>query len=176
MLKRVIKPYSDFEKEEIWLNKMVAKGYALSKYNFMTYHFERCNPGDYTYRIEFLDQLPSHPDSQEYIEFVKDLGVEYVDSYFRWVYFRKKTELGPFEIHSDSESRIKHYKSIMRLQGLIALMSLSISFSNISIGSISHTNQYIGFMNLTLAVLLGWSCYKNYRKIKQLKNQNILHE
>ena len=176
MLHRVIKIFADFEKEEKWLNEMVSKGYALKKYNFMSYRFERCNPGDYTYRIEFLDEMPSHTKSQEYIEFVKDLGVEYVDSYFRWVYFRKKTELGSFEIHSDNESRIKHYTSIMRLQGLIALMNLSLSFSNISIGSISQANEYFGFMNLALAALLGFYCYKNYRKIKQLKNQNIVHE
>ncbi len=166
MLHKVIKLYADYEKEEKWLNEMVSKGYALRKYNFITYHFERCNPGDYTYRIQFLDQVPSHLESKEYIEFVKELGVEYVDSYFRWVYFRKKTELGPFEIHSDRESRIKHYKSIMSLQGVIALMNVSLSFSNVS----------FGFINLSLALLLGFYCYKNYRKIKQLKSQSILHE
>lgn len=166
MLHKVIKLYADYEKEEQWLNKMVSKGYALSKYNFITYHFERCNPGDYTYRIQFLDQLPSHPESKEYIEFVKELGVEYVDSYFRWVYFRKKTELGPFEIHSDRESRIKHYKSIMSLQGVIVLMNVSLSFSNVS----------FGYINLAFALLIGFYCFKNYRKIKRLKSQNILHE
>jgi len=176
MRKKIIKLFADFEKEEKWLNEMVSKGYALKKYNFMTYHFEPCNPGDYTYRIEFLEEMPSHHESQEYIEFVKELDVEYVDSYFRWVYFRKKTELGPFEIHSDKESRIKHYTSIMRLQGLIVLMNISLAFSNISIGNFSEVNQYIGFMNLALAALLGYYCYKNYRKIKQLKAKNIVHE
>ena len=47
-----------------------------------------------------------------YIKFLEENGVEYVASYMWWVFFRKKSSEGPFDIYSDIESRIKHYKRI----------------------------------------------------------------
>lgn len=45
---------------------------------------------------------------QEYLRFMEDAGIEQVASLGRWVYFRKQTDGGAFELFSDIDSRIKH--------------------------------------------------------------------
>lgn len=176
MLHKVRKLFTDYKKEEEWLNEMVQKGYALVKYNFINYHFESCEPGEYIYRLQLLDQVPSHQESIDYFKFVKELEIEHVCSYYRWAYFRKRADQGPFQVHSDVESVIKHYKSIMTLQGVIALSNLSISFSNINLGAYNNVSQYFGLINLFFAVLLGSLCIGNYKKVKRLKSEQTLHE
>ena len=42
----------DFEKEEEWLNEMAMNGWALESVGFCTYHFVRCEPGEYSVRLE----------------------------------------------------------------------------------------------------------------------------
>ena len=39
----------------------------------MTYYFEKCEANEYTYRIQLLDQSPTHDKSKEYFDFVKEL-------------------------------------------------------------------------------------------------------
>ncbi|MEG1434816.1 MAG: DUF2812 domain-containing protein [Gordonibacter sp.] len=45
---------------------------------------------------------------QEYLRFMEDAGIEQVASLGRWIYFRKRTDGGAFELFSDIDSRIKH--------------------------------------------------------------------
>ncbi len=49
------KLFFDFEKEELFLNKMSANGLALSKYTWGKYVFYEAPKGEYIYRLELLD-------------------------------------------------------------------------------------------------------------------------
>ena len=118
------KLFLDFAKEEEWLNKKVAEGLAMTHYSFGRYTFEECAPGEYTYRIELLRHRVTDPDNVKYIRFIEDSGAEHVDSYLNWVYFRKKTAEGSFNIYTSFESRIAHYQKIIRLFLLLALLLL----------------------------------------------------
>ena len=42
----------DFDKEERWLNQMAQSGWVLDSLGLCTYHFVRCQPGEYTVRLE----------------------------------------------------------------------------------------------------------------------------
>lgn len=95
----------DFEKEEQWLNEMAAKGLALVSAGYATYQFEDSAPGEYTVRLELLKELPEHPESQRYIQFVEETGAEYLGKCLRWVYFRRRTDRGAFDLFSDLDSR-----------------------------------------------------------------------
>lgn len=101
-----------YEKEEKWLNDMAAKGLMLTDVGFCRYVFEEGTPGEYVYRLELLQHLPSHAESVTYIRFLEDTGVKFVGSYLRWVYLRKKAQDGIFELYSDVDSKIKHCKRI----------------------------------------------------------------
>lgn len=110
--------YYDKDKEEIWLNEMVQKGWAMTKFFLGCYTFEPCQPKQYTYRID-MPKAPGMTDSdvekREYIQFVKDTGAEYVCEWFFWVIFRKETALGEFKLYTDYESRIGLYQRIRRM-------------------------------------------------------------
>ena len=66
----------DFDKEEQWLNEMAAKGLALVGTGFCRYDFEECVPGAYQVRLELLENQLQHAESQQYIRFLEETGVE----------------------------------------------------------------------------------------------------
>ena len=78
----------DYEKEEQWLNEMSAKGLAFTDYTWCRYVFAEAPANQYIYRIELLEYIPSHPESQTYLRFLEENGVVVVSSYMRWVYLR----------------------------------------------------------------------------------------
>lgn len=178
----VRKLYSHYEKEEKWLNAMSAKGLALTEYTWCRYVFEDCEPGEYIYRIELLENALSHPESKAYIAFMKESGIEHVSSYIRWVYFRKKAFEGAFDIYTDIDSRIKHYTRIIRLWGIIGLANLSIGIANFHTAFIRLSEYgtqillHLYCLNLILGGLLIGLCIPYFRKITKLKKEKSLRE
>jgi len=178
----VWKAYFDFEKEEKWLNEMAAKGLNFVHYSFLRYTFEEGTPGEYIYRIELLKDMPSHPESRAYIKFMEETGVEYVDSYFRWVYFRKKAAEGPFDLYSDIDSRIKHYKRVASFVGVVGLINILAGMSNIIIGLTTRTghgfsfNIYISLLNWFVVILLVKFFVSIIKKIRNMEKDKQLYE
>lgn len=123
----------EFDKEERWLNEMSAKGLALESAGSLTYQFRDCDPGEYAVRLELLEELPEHPDSQRYIQFVEETGAEYLGHCLRWVYFRKRTDRGEFELFSDLDSRIRHVGRILTLMSVLLCIMIGMLGINLSI-------------------------------------------
>lgn len=122
----------NYEKEEKWLNEMSAKGFQLVRVGICKYVFEEAARGEYVYKLELLENMPSHIESVKYIQFLEETGVEYMGSLNRWVYFRKKKSEGAFELYSDIGSRQKHNQRIIALLGVIlpiALFWFGVTFS-----------------------------------------------
>jgi hypothetical protein len=178
------KIFWDYEKEEKWLNEMAVKGFAMTAFNFCHYTFEECISGEYTYRLEFLEHGVNNPESVRYIRFMAENGVEHVDTYFRWVYFRKKTADGDFTIYSDSTSRIKHYQRISQVWFILGCMDLCLGFLQIHaiINSLADGTRYwidhaiIGAFVFSLGIMLlsFWGYYA--KKIKRLKREREIQE
>lgn len=103
----------DWEAEEIWLNRMAKQGWNLIKVGFCRYEFEKGQPGEWQYRLQAMDKHANTEESQQYLDFVESMDIEVVDTYLYWAYFRQRSDKGPFEIFSDSTSKIKHMKRIM---------------------------------------------------------------
>ncbi len=176
MLIKKRKIFADYEKEELYLNEMAQNGYALFNYTFLTYHFETSELGEYIYRIQLLEKEPKTPESKAYFEFVSELDVELVTTYFNWAYFRKKASDGPFEIHSDVDSKIKHHRSIMTLQATVAIANFTIGMGNFTIGFFNNFSQYFAYLSFSVALLLGSLAFKNFKKINRFKDEKKLHE
>lgn len=165
----------DFEKEEKWLGEMAAKGLALVGVGFCRYEFEDCTPGEYSFRIELLDNRPEHPESQKYISFVEETGAEQVGSYLNWVYFRKK---GQFEIFSDYSTKIKHLTKILRLLAVLSVLNLAAFLYNLVV-VIFIIGEPVGLMsciNLFLAIFIGIGMNKLRKKREALKNEQRVFE
>lgn len=167
------------EKEEEWLNFMSSQGKAMKRYIFPCfYKFEDCEPNEYTYRIQMLDDVPYSSKSREYIEFLKDADIEMVDSYLKWVYFKKKTKDGPFNLFSDLGSKIKHYKRIFKF--LFPVMILEIVAACINVNSYlldgyssqRSMAQWMVFLALLFVVLESSVLIR----IHKLKKENFIRE
>jgi len=177
MMYRTFRMHADYVKEEKWLNNMSQKGYHFVNYNFFRYLFEKDVTKAYTYRIELLDNMPSHPKSQAYLDFLKETNIMVVSSYFRWVYLRKESKEGTFELYSDFDSKIQHFSRILTLQGIVGLANFVIALSNINLGYSDKTfNLPVGYLNLVLALILGYFCAKNYMSIRRLKKEKQISE
>lgn len=167
----------DSEKEEKWLNEMSAKGLALVDYSFCRYAFEECEPGEYCYKIQLLEHRPSHPESEMYLRFMEETGAEQVASYMNWVYFRKKTAEGEFELFSDIESKMRHLILIKKLLLPIAILNLWIFLMNLVNFALNYPSGiWIPFINLACAVLVLFGVHAIQKKINVLKKEHAIRE
>lgn len=167
----------EFDKEEQWLNEMAAKGLALVGVGFCRYDFEDCIPGEYQVRLELLENHLQHEESRKYIRFIESTGAEQVGNYFRWVYFRKRTADGPFDLYSDLESRIRHLKRIIALVLPISGANLCIGFSNV--GNAMRTGigiANVGYLNLVIGILGCFGAWKLSKKRKRLEEEAQIFE
>ena len=94
--------FTDFSKEEAWLNQMSHEGKALVDYRGGRYTFVDDEPGAWQYAIEVLGQA-----GKEYLSFLEETGIETVAVYANRAYLRKRDDGTDFELHSDLESRIE---------------------------------------------------------------------
>ncbi len=170
--------FADYEKEEKWLNEMSAKGFHFVHTSFSRYTFEEGAQGKYIYRLQLLDNLPSHPESRAYIRFMEEAGAEHVSSILRWVYFRKKASEGPFDLYSDLDSRIRHYGKIALLLSFPCGYNLFVGLMNLRLitSNISYLPLYIPLLNIGLAVLIAPVIVSTLRKMSALKKEKLLRE
>lgn len=114
--------YLDKDQETDWLNKMAEEGWAMKKFFAGFYTFEKCEPGQYTYQVDFGERFCSVTD--DYKEFMEDTGAEIVQSWGFWVILRKLSNTGPFELYTDVDSSIAHYMKIRNMFRIVAVFEI----------------------------------------------------
>lgn len=168
MERKIIKKWIwvwDFDKEERWLNTMAQQGWVLDKLGFCRYEFIPCEPGEYTVRLEMREH------DEAYLGFMADTGAEYVGRMVKWIYFRKKTEDGPFDIFSDVESRIAHLDRIIWMLRFVGIANLAIGLAN----SLNPVIDF-GWVNLLCATLLMYALGRIEGKKEALERDRLLIE
>ena len=158
----------DFEKEERWLNEMAANGWTLVEVGYCRYTFEKTDDNEYTVRLEM------HPFDEDYINFMEQTGAEYIGRVLQWIYFRKKSELGRFDIFSDLDSRISHLNKIHKMILMLGLANLIIGIANLL--SSRSINSAVAVFNLLVATLLMYGVGRMQGKIEYLENERQLRE
>ena len=111
-----------------------------------------------------------HPYDESYISFMEDTGAEYVGRMMMWVYFRKKTANGPFDLFSDIDSRISHLDKIGKLLAIIGGANLLIGIMN------TFSPSRLGWINLLVATLLMYALGRIHGKKEALEKERLLHE
>lgn len=161
--------YYDKDKEEVFLNKMSAKGYALKKYWCGFYKFEKCSTTEYTYRLDNLSGK-SQKEQEEYLEFMSDCGAEVVQRWNDWVYLRKK---GEFEVYTDVESQITLYSRIKKsFLGVSVIMLANLIMQIVCFSTHLLTINLVASVVAGLAMIAsGYQVYKCDKKIKELKSK-----
>ena len=107
---------------------------------------------------------------RDYRSFVEETGAEYVGGCVNWIYFRRKAELGSFDLFSDIDSRIAHLARIGKSLWLICLANLIIGVVNILDG------QTFSIVNLLCSVLLAYGLGRIHGMKASLEEERSLHE
>lgn len=154
----------NFEQEEEWLNQMADEGWLLDKVGLCTYHFVRCEPGEYTVRMEMSSA------GDDYIRFVEETGAKYIGHTLDWLYFCKKTEDGPFELLSDLDSRIKHLERIASVLKGLGLVNIAIGLG------VGFSPANIVWINLIAASLMMYALGRIDGKTEALQKERSLRE
>lgn len=176
--KVVYRLYTDYEKEERWLNEMAGQGWHLVRYRLGGYRFEQGEPGEWIYRIELLPADPKSAASQEYLSLLLDSGAEAVSTHARWVYLRRPAALGPFELFSDLESRIGHYRRVLKLltTALATLVGCAGALFVVSGQSGGLAFQLPMVIVAAAIVVLVVQALRVSRRAKGLEAQLLVHE
>ena len=87
-----------------------------------------------------------------------------------WIYFRKKTEDGPFDLFSDIDSRVSHLDKIGKVLAAIGGANLLIGFMNV------FSPSRAGWVNLLCATLLMYALGRIHGKKESLEKERLLHE
>ncbi|WP_312097599.1 DUF2812 domain-containing protein [Niallia sp.] len=165
------KLFINIEKEETWLNNMCKNGYALHDIANGYYSFEPCKPGEYIYRIEFLHQEVFQREKEFYLELMEDLKVKAIASVNRWHYFRRESSLGKFEIYSDIDSQIEHYKRINFIWYILALIFIIPGLTQI--GTISQFALTLNIILIIIGIFFLTLAFPLTKKINDLKRKKL---
>lgn len=136
---------ADYEREAIFLGRMNAEGWKLSKVSYsyllvaVKYSFEKCQPEQVSYQLDFYPMKKSERAS--YLQLFKDCGWEHITDFNGFSYFRKFLagieSDAEFEIYNDSTGKLAMVKRIliMRVFPIFLLFSaLLLVFSKLLTG------------------------------------------
>ena len=162
--------YLDKDKETAWINEMAAQGYALTGFCIGFYKFEECEPGKYTYQIDFGDKMFAVDDN--YREFMAENNVEIVSLWGYWIFLRKLAADGEFKLYTDVDSSIEHYTKILKMFKVVTIIELICFFVEV-MGAMNGAG--IGFFGMLLigAIVIGCmrATISTKRKIAELKER-----
>jgi len=136
---------ADYEREAIFLGRMHAEGWKLSKVSYsyllvaVKYSFEKCQPEQVSYQLDFYPMKKSERAS--YLQLFKDCGWEHITDFNGFSYFSKFLagieSDAEFEIYNDSTGKLAMVKRIliMRVFPIFLLFSaLLLVFSKLLTG------------------------------------------
>lgn len=139
--------YFDKDREETFLNDMAEKGYAMEKFFLGLYTFTRCEPGEYTYRVDLIHGK-TVKETNDFYDLVREAGGELVQTWGFWAFYRKR---GAFELYTDQDSQISQYEKIRKTFFIITLLELFITLQQWSF-FFGHRETY----NIFLAVIMSF--------------------
>ncbi len=137
----------DKDIETEWLNSMAQDGWAMTGFFGGFYIFDPCEKGAYLYQVDFTDRFCSV--SNDYREFMQEMGAEIVTNWGFWTILRKPASEGRFELYTDVDSQIEHYTKIRRMLKAATIIELICFFIEL-LAAMGGT--YLGY---AFALLLG---------------------
>ncbi|MDU1322223.1 MAG: DUF2812 domain-containing protein [Clostridium botulinum] len=134
---RKFRLFTDYNKEEKWLNEMYKKGYELDNI-FFGYKFGSIKPEDATVRIDYRI-FKSKGDFIDYCTLFEDSGWKHLagNKNSGVQYFKKINKNSQEDIFSDDISKAARYKRLSDHSMMFALCFFALSVSLISNGSIN---------------------------------------
>lgn len=144
MSKIMFRYFFDFvDGQEKWLNKLAECGYQLKKCGKIAYVFDKCQPDEFEYKVEFVGHK-SFPQAKEYRDYLEHMGyrtmtkninLNFSVGKIRWrpyavgrgmlatspgginkelLILEKKRDGRPFELHTDVSDKLERYRMVKR--------------------------------------------------------------
>jgi Protein of unknown function (DUF2812). len=173
----------DHDKLEIWVNEKSSQGMQLVRIGWWGYYFEKDETNKYTYKIDFLKAPRKNIETQNYLRFLNETGVDIIPAkgmWNRWVWLRGKPEGECFDLYSDIESKINRYERFGKMIGiatiLMAILTL-VGWGLVALlveetGGVPIPNLFCVF--LTVMYLFGY--VRTKIKIRKLKEERSIRE
>ncbi len=168
---------TDYEIEEEYLRRMHRDGWKLTHVNLPGfYHFEKCEPEDVIYRIDFRPQ--EKIDKEVYTRLFEDYGWEYLQDINDFSYFRKPAadvqNANDAEIFNDNASKLAMLKRIFRKR-MIPILAIFLcvlpSMLNVFNHFEWHWFSYLtcGFITLVIVldILILGRCILGFRRLSK---------
>ncbi len=155
----------DWEREENYLSRMHKNGWRFTYMNFLIYHFEKCEPEDVVYQLDFNPE--GSKNKEEYVRMFNDCGWEYLQDFAGYSYFRKpRAEMnGDEKIFCDDESRLEMMKRVFQRRMIpLIILFLCVILPNVSRHQIDPVIKYTYIV--LLVIYLAFFLYFAYRYIK----------
>ena len=181
MAKYVFRLFYDFEKAEIWLNEKARRGWMADSFAMGVFKFSEGTPGEYIYRVELLPHWAASAANQPYLRFLEGTGVEVVSKWVKWVMFRRKACEGAFDVYTDNDSRIRHYRGVSRflfpfcfVEWLAALAAAYLFITTLNSVDAAPGEPVLHLIVFLFAVFVGvaifraaWRARKKYMLLKK---------
>ena len=164
-------PWQDQEQER-WLREMSLAGWHLVSLGFATYTFTRGEPLDYVYRLDC--RAESKRAQEEYLQFFRDAGWEYLGKQGSWHCFRQLRGAGDLpEIYTDAESKLQKYRRLFF--SLLTPSPLSM------VVFLAAMKKYPGrhpqwFVIMYVSIFVVWTLYAVVAAVKVLMRMNELKQ
>lgn len=164
----------EYEKEQDYLRQMHKDGWKFVQVKgFGVYHFEKCEPKDVVYQLDYNKEGLEHKD--EYVQMFADCGWEYILDYVGYSYFRKEVSEDGMaeEIFCDEDSRLQMMERVLKGRMLPLLVLFFCCLLPQFINSLLIYHNYLlaaflgGILALYVAVFIG--CAKKYTDMKNKK-------
>ena len=166
----------DKDAEEQWVNALCQEGWALRSFFAGICEFTPCEKGEYIYRIDLLPGkgITCADDAEDYYSFMEETGVEIVQRWGRWVYLRKKTADGPFELYTDTESELALYQRIRKMFFSFLILEVCCSLT-VWPSLLLHPSSFHGILAafyIAVFVLALRAILRCTRKIEELRRKS----
>lgn len=158
--------YFDKDEETAWLNRMSADGWAMTGFFAGFFNFEKCEKGKWNYQVDFGDR--AFAVSDEYREFMEDTGAEIVQTWGYWIILRRLASLGEFDLYTDIDSCIEHYKKILRMFQTVIIIELVCFFIIIFATIYGNFSGLCAILFFPIIIALSCACLKTKNVINDL--------
>ena len=179
---------ADYDREALYLGEMHAQGWKLKEVSYsnlvvaVKYAFERCQPEQVVYQLDFYPMKKSERDS--YLQLFKDCSWEHITDFNGFSYFRKlHSEIesdAEFEIYNDVAGKLAMIKRIliMRMLPILLLFSalLPVFSKSVSGGSSFRWEVFLIFiidwaLLIVFAIQISYIFWRLFQKWKELSDK-----
>lgn len=170
-LKKEFKYFLNYQNAEMekWLGEMHKSGWALVDKASHEYTFEKAEPEDYIYKLDYKKDKDQSED--EYMSIFKDSGWDCVGEFGGWFYFRARRDEGELpDICAGNESNLLMYKEMLTVNALLLVGTLGASVKVFFNAQKRRPVALKACMALAIFIFLNGTM-ATFKRYKQAKNK-----